>query len=211
MFFMERNTKIWIAIGIVLVLFIVGNILVKSSSYSLNNYLNKVVRGEPDKSCVVDSDCKIASTTCNICQCGSAVNINWEGSFCPFPELNLGDIACSMCLRGTPKCIKNICTEVYIPESCSNFSVSEYTSNSKLINKSYKEMSNFFMNKTNLESIDLTPTMYDIADYSSPIAKYDSQLNKFWVIQGPGFGRIEDTNFYGPFEGYPCVDYRGEQ
>ncbi len=76
------------------------------------------------------------------------------------------------------------------------------------IDNSYEIMMGLFK-ETNCTNIDLKPDhCKDCLDYASPHACYNSKEDMFWVIQSPGFGRIEDTKFYGPFEGYPCVDYR---
>lgn len=48
----------------------------------MNNSINSLVAGTPDKSCSVDSDCNLEKTRCDPCDCGSAVNKNWN-RFCP--------------------------------------------------------------------------------------------------------------------------------
>ena len=80
----------------------------------LNTPLNSIVAGNPDKNCNVDSDCALKKTRCAICDCGDAVNKNWN-TFCPFP--NLERLYCKMC--ASPgydfdiKCVSNQCQKVW--------------------------------------------------------------------------------------------------
>jgi hypothetical protein len=77
------------------------------------------------------------------------------------------------------------------------------------INTSYEEMTGFLNSKHNCSYIDIMPNYCkNCMDYSGPLAYYCPEEDKFWVIQAPGFGIKEDTDFYGPFQGYPCIDYR---
>ncbi len=110
---MAKVTKIIVIVGsILLLLLLLGGIMfMKSNSFALNNYLNKIVRGEPDKSCFVDSDCKIAITDCGLCGCGEAVNINWKRSFCPI-RYNV-QVMCMQCPGSEARCLNNKCVEVF--------------------------------------------------------------------------------------------------
>lgn len=76
---MNKN-KILIIVGVLVFILILNFIGFLSF---LNKPLNTLVAGTPDKSCNDNSDCVIRDTTCEICDCGEAVNKKWE-SFCPF-------------------------------------------------------------------------------------------------------------------------------
>ena len=77
------------------------------------------------------------------------------------------------------------------------------------IETSYEEMTSFLNSKNNCTYIDIMPNYCkDCLDYSGPVAYYCPEEDSFWVIQGPGFGIKEDTDFYGPFQGYPCIDFK---
>ncbi|OGY42335.1 MAG: hypothetical protein A2Y67_04380 [Candidatus Buchananbacteria bacterium RBG_13_39_9] len=79
----------------------------------LNWPLNKLIAGTPDGSCYVSSDCKIAPTTCGVCDCGQAVNKNWQ-AYCPFKNRQI--IHCKMCPSVQARCLNYACrTEKVIP------------------------------------------------------------------------------------------------
>jgi hypothetical protein len=98
----------------------------------------------------------------------------------------------------------------YIPNQLFNIECSDsinYHDETYLISSTYTEMNSFFESKPHYETINLEPNNTNIPDYAPPIAYYYADENKFWIIQDPGFGRQEDTRYYGPFSGKPCVDY----
>jgi hypothetical protein len=101
---MEKKTLVWI-ISIVLLVLIAGFFVITMPD-EINNILNKIFAGEPDKTCNVDSDCVIKVTNCATCGCGEAVNKNWH-SFCPLP-LNYV-VMCKMCVQKQARCIENKC------------------------------------------------------------------------------------------------------
>ena len=79
------------------------------------------------------------------------------------------------------------------------------------IDTSYEEMMSFLNSKNNCTYINLMPNYCQkCLDYSGPVAYYCLEEDGFWVIQSPGFGIKENTDFYGPFQGYPCIDFRRE-
>ena len=72
-----------------------------------------------DRTCTVDSDCTVIRTRChpNPCNCGVAVNKDWNG-FCPFININVGVcIQCPLYEEGDEgpkvKCVNNRCKEVF--------------------------------------------------------------------------------------------------
>lgn len=94
--------KIFLVLIIILIIFLLF-ILIFPKSY-LNEPLNKIVAGIPDKDCNLDSDCIYLKTTCSYCDCGEAINKNWK-PFCPFEY-----VRCDMaCLPPKVKCIENKC------------------------------------------------------------------------------------------------------
>ena len=83
-----------------------------------NNLVSKIVAGNPDKNCNVDSDCVIKRLSCGPCDCGMAVNKNWS-VFCPFKEKNMLRFKCKMCMSPEDyqvRCINNLCEQKFIPE-----------------------------------------------------------------------------------------------
>ena len=98
--------KIFIIIGIIIALILIV-LAVNISGYStfLNWPLNKLIAGTPDGSCFVDEDCKIANTTCGVCDCGQAVNKNWQ-AYCPFKN---NFIKCKPCPPLQAQCLKYAC------------------------------------------------------------------------------------------------------
>jgi len=80
----------------------------------LNEPLNTLVAGSPNKNCNVDSDCVVRGTSCHPCDCGDAVNKNWYPS-CPFPDTS--KYFCKMCESPVNdfqvKCIENRCQKVW--------------------------------------------------------------------------------------------------
>jgi len=110
---MNKNLKIaLIVIGIIIVLVI---LFFSGIISSLNQPLNNLIAGEPDKSCNSDSDCTLRSTSCHVCDCGDAVNKDWK-SFCPFPIYEM--VYCKMCAsEGRDfeiKCIDNQCQKAWL-------------------------------------------------------------------------------------------------
>lgn len=108
--------KIILIILVLIVLsFILNSFGAITTGSSLNDPLNRLIAGTPDKSCNVDSDCVIKSTRCSPCDCGDAVNQRWY-TYCPFPIAKIG-IFCKPC--ATPgqdfdlKCVNNQCQKVW--------------------------------------------------------------------------------------------------
>jgi hypothetical protein len=108
----KKFLKIVVTIGIIIFL------LILSSFYGflgiLNQPINSIIAGNPNKKCNVDSDCVLRATTCSQCDCGDAVNRNWY-TLCPFADKSV--IFCKMC--ATPnsdfevKCVNNTCQIVW--------------------------------------------------------------------------------------------------
>lgn len=106
-----KSKKILIACLIIIGLIVLVLIYLNSvgSLSFLNQPLNNLIAGSPDKSCNSDSDCVIKTTTCNICDCGDAVNKNWH-SFCPFLDKSI--VRCKICTFPSDfgiKCIEGQC------------------------------------------------------------------------------------------------------
>ena len=105
---MNKKVKIGLIIlGIILFLILLNY----SGELSfMNNYLS----GTPDKTCTIDSDCAIKRTTCGYCDCGDAVNKDWN-VFCPFRDAHLG-VLCKMCMSLNYdfeiKCVQNQCQKI---------------------------------------------------------------------------------------------------
>jgi hypothetical protein len=73
----------------------------------LNNPLNNLVAGEPDRTCSVDSDCVVKTIQCSSTCDKEAVNVEWS-KFCPFKENVF--IAISGCSGPIDaKCVEGIC------------------------------------------------------------------------------------------------------
>lgn len=100
----------WLVVVIILFYFIIG-------FGFLNPTLNRVVSGEVDKSCSVDSDCELKSTTCGPCDCGDAVNKEWD-KFCLFSNgFRDVQVMCKICpspgLNFDVRCVENQCERVW--------------------------------------------------------------------------------------------------
>lgn len=71
----------------------------------------------PDKSCIVDSDCTLRPTSCDACDCGEAVNRNWE-AVCPFSNKEL--VHCKICPSEGDnfeiQCVENLCQKVWLDQ-----------------------------------------------------------------------------------------------
>lgn len=100
--------KIIITAVIIAVILLVAALAVNASGWwtFLNWPLNKIVAGTPDESCYISDDCKIATTSCAICDCGSAVNKNWQ-AYCPFK--NRQRILCETCIDSQAICLNYKC------------------------------------------------------------------------------------------------------
>lgn len=112
---MNKKLKIvFIVTGIIIFLGILSFIGIFSV---MNNSLNSLFAGIPNKSCSVDSDCDLEKTKCNPCDCGSAVNKDWN-RFCPLPDLSVISIYCKGCMALgydiEVKCLNNQCQTVSI-------------------------------------------------------------------------------------------------
>ncbi len=102
-------------IFVVLVLLIIS--IFQGAFFPVNKYLEYSFAGEPDKTCVTDSDCSFKSTRCpQSCSCGDeteAVNKKWGGVWCPFPS---PPMFCGICdvikFRLEVRCIENQCQRV---------------------------------------------------------------------------------------------------
>jgi hypothetical protein len=81
----------------------------------LNSPLNRLIAGTPDKDCNADRDCALKDTNCQACDCGDAVNKDWN-KFCPFPNFEM--VYCKMCASlgydFEIKCVNNRCQKVSI-------------------------------------------------------------------------------------------------
>jgi len=111
----KAHTISIVAVILVLAILILNYFGVMSFS---NNMLNGIVSGSPDRSCSVDSDCIIKHTSCGPCDCGMAVNKDWN-VFCPFKEKNILRFKCKMCMSNEDfqvQCINNLCEQKFIPE-----------------------------------------------------------------------------------------------
>ncbi len=76
--------------------------------------MNKYLAGTPDKTCTTDSDCVLKRTSCSYCNCGDAVNKDWE-VFCPFRNPPI-QVMCEMCPPPNYyeiKCVENQCQRVW--------------------------------------------------------------------------------------------------
>ena len=79
----------------------------------INNSLNILVSGEPNKECIIDSDCAIKQTTCNLCSNYAkkeSVNKDWN-TFCPIPAILDTTCLAMIEFHGEPYCESNICKE----------------------------------------------------------------------------------------------------
>jgi len=95
-------------IALIVILSSIGNLVL------LNQPLNNLIAGSPDKSCNSDSDCVLMKTTCHPCDCGDAVNKNWH-PYCPFPDNALYE--CKMCASPNydfdVKCVESQCQRIW--------------------------------------------------------------------------------------------------
>jgi hypothetical protein len=99
--------KLLIILGIIIVLILIVLAINFAGYWTFLNWpLNKLVAGTPDGSCYVNSDCKIAPTTCGVCDCGQAVNKNWQ-AYCPLVRKN--KILCKTCPPLQAQCMKYAC------------------------------------------------------------------------------------------------------
>jgi len=104
---MKKQTKILIIIGILLLIYPVLNYFGAFSF--LNQPLNKIVAGEPDKTCNQDTDCRVTWPICGSCEC-DVVNQEWR-KYCPFRPLYYTLCLCPIIENNlTIKCIENQCT-----------------------------------------------------------------------------------------------------
>lgn len=94
---------------------LIGGVLLVANFFTLfsplNEPLNTLIAGPPDKTCGIDEDCVVEPTTCEPCDCGDAVNKEW-GTFCPFGTLS---VFCKMCPGLGTQCIDGTCAEVRPP------------------------------------------------------------------------------------------------
>jgi len=109
---MNQKLKVVLLIFSILIVLVFFNF---SGLFSiLNNSLNNLIAGNPDKSCNLDYDCVLKKTSCGVCDCGDAVNKDWN-RFCPFP--NFGTVYCKMCASPSydfdVKCISNQCQKFW--------------------------------------------------------------------------------------------------
>lgn len=106
---MDKKLKIGLIISGVILFVIVLN-------YSgIISPSNKYSTGTPDKTCTVDSDCALKRTTCGYCDCGGAVNKDWD-IVCLFknpPKRVLCKPCPSPNLDFDVKCIENQCQRVW--------------------------------------------------------------------------------------------------
>jgi hypothetical protein len=107
---MDKKLKIGLIIlGVILILLLLNY---SGAFFSLNKYFT----GTPDKTCAVDSDCALKGTTCGYCNCGDAVNKNWDVS-CPFKRNPHIQVLCKMCpspnIDFDIKCVDNQCQRVW--------------------------------------------------------------------------------------------------
>jgi hypothetical protein len=67
---------------------------------------------QPDLSCLTAADCKIVATTCGpSCDCGTAVNKNWQLK-CPAKSFDPNNIfECAPCMPVEAKCVNNKCQQ----------------------------------------------------------------------------------------------------
>jgi len=97
----------FIILGIIIALIIIILAVNLTGYWTFLNWpLNKLVAKTPDGSCLVDEDCKIAATSCGPCDCGQAININWQ-PYCPFK--NTQRVLCKTCPSVQAICRKYAC------------------------------------------------------------------------------------------------------
>lgn len=79
---MKKGLKITLIVFIILFLLFFSYTLIVRNASKINHTLNKIVAGEPDKSCRAADDCANKLITCSYFGCGEAVNKEWK-TFCP--------------------------------------------------------------------------------------------------------------------------------
>lgn len=106
---MNKRLKIGLIVLGVIFLLVVLNYLGTLS------FMNKNFVGKPDKTCTADSDCALKPTTCGYCDCGDAVNKDWN-VVCPFKNPPK-QVLCKPCpspnLDFDIKCVENQCQRVW--------------------------------------------------------------------------------------------------
>ncbi|MFH1711316.1 MAG: hypothetical protein ABH840_03320 [Nanoarchaeota archaeon] len=104
---MKARYIIFLAVAIIL---IVGILIMNFIGfYRLNEPLNKIVAGSPNKKCTEDSDCVLIWDSCFPCGCGNAVNKDWK-PYCPFDYPYA--VSCEICPSFNVKCVDNKCTAI---------------------------------------------------------------------------------------------------
>jgi len=99
--------KIIIILSIIIALIIIALAVNLSGYWTFLNWpINKLVAKTPDQSCFVDEDCKIAPTTCGPCDCGQAVNKNWQ-AYCPLKSRQR--VLCKTCPSSQAVCRRYAC------------------------------------------------------------------------------------------------------
>ena len=106
------NIVILSIMGLIILFYLASFIIISGP----NDLANAIIAGKPYKQCTVDSDCAIKSTTCQSCDCGDAVNVNWN-RVCPFPTF--ARFQCKMCASPTLNfnisCVEGQCQKVWKP------------------------------------------------------------------------------------------------
>ena len=104
--------KIGVVVLVIVILIFILNYFYGALAF-LNEPLNDIISGSPNKSCNDDSDCVLRKTICHQCDCGDTVNKNWY-TFCPFVDKSID--LCKMCASlhsdFEVKCINNLCQKV---------------------------------------------------------------------------------------------------
>jgi len=107
---MKLKNKIAIVILVILMIIVLYILVFNIGGFSrrLNNSLNNRFKGSPNYNCNSDSDCKMKSINCNICNDLRSVNKDWN-RFCLIPILE--QVNCDGFMGPEyPKCIDNKCT-----------------------------------------------------------------------------------------------------
>jgi len=80
----------------------------------LNQPINRMITVDPAVSCAYDSDCTLKPILCDPCDCGSAVNKEWD-RFCMLKDTRV-NTQCAPCpQQGTDytiQCVVNTCKSV---------------------------------------------------------------------------------------------------
>lgn len=106
---MKKSFQLTIIVVIILLLLILA-VYLSGFGMVFDWPLNKIVAGTPDGSCYVDTDCKIAPTSCGPCDCGQAVNKNWQ-AYCPFKSQRF--VMCKPCQPVLAQCLNYACRTTY--------------------------------------------------------------------------------------------------